>query len=129
MQHPEIPDKLYFQIGEVADLVQVEDHILRYWEQQFPVLRPKKRQSGHRMYTKRDIEIIFRIKELLYEDKFTVKGAKKRIWNEVHGRVKVTATPLNSENPNTAAPLPAIDFHHIISELESIETDLKKITK
>jgi len=63
-----IPDKLYFRIGEVARLTGVQPYILRYWESEFPLLQPKKSGTGQRLYRKRDIEIIFKVKELLYRD-------------------------------------------------------------
>ncbi len=72
-----IPDKLFFRIGEVSEIVGVEPHVLRYWESEFKILRPSRVGSKRRLYRKKDIELIFRIKELLYEKKFTIAGAKK----------------------------------------------------
>ena len=79
MSHPEIPDKLYFKIGEVADIVGVEAYVLRFWESEFPALSPKKTDSGHRVYRKKDVETVVRIKELLYERGYTIAGARKRL--------------------------------------------------
>jgi DNA-binding transcriptional MerR regulator len=79
---PEIPDKLYFRIGEVSDLLGVETHVLRYWESEFPVLAPKKSGTGHRLYRRKDVEILLRIKHLLYEKRFTIEGARQAMQAE-----------------------------------------------
>lgn len=78
-----IPEKLYFKIGEVCDLVGVQAHVLRYWETEFPQLSPQKNRSGQRSYRRKDVEISLRIKELLYEDMFTIAGARKRLQSEL----------------------------------------------
>jgi len=74
---PEIPGKLYFKIGEVSDLLGVEPYVLRYWETEFTVLSPKKSGTGHRLYRRKDVELLLRIKHLLYEKKFTIEGARQ----------------------------------------------------
>ena len=77
-----IPEKIYFKIGEVCDLVGVQAHVLRYWETEFSVLSPQKNKSGQRSYRRRDVEIALRIKQLLYQEMFTIAGAKKKIQSE-----------------------------------------------
>lgn len=79
MRTPPIPDKLFFKIGEVAELAGIEQHVLRYWEEEIDSLKPKKNKSGQRLYQKRDVELIFEIKHLLYAEKFTVAGARKKL--------------------------------------------------
>jgi DNA-binding transcriptional MerR regulator len=79
---PEIPDKLYFKIGEVAELLSVEPYVLRYWESEFPVLSPKKSGTGHRLYRRKDVELLLRIKHLLYEKRFTIEGARQSLQSE-----------------------------------------------
>ena len=74
---PEIPDKLYFKIGEVSELLAVEPYVLRYWESEFPLLSPKKSGTGHRLYRRKDVELLLRIKHLLYERRFTIEGARQ----------------------------------------------------
>ena len=74
---PEIPDKLYFRIGEVAGLLGVETYVLRYWETEFPTLAPKKSGTGHRLYRRKDVELLLKIKHLLYEKRFTIEGARQ----------------------------------------------------
>jgi DNA-binding transcriptional MerR regulator len=88
-----IPEKLFFKIGEVCELAGVQAHVLRYWESEFPMLAPQKNRAGQRVYRKRDVEMALRIKELLYEDQYTIAGAKKRLANELRGGHKVRAIP------------------------------------
>ena len=76
---PEIPDKLYFKIGEVSELLGLEPYVLRYWETEFPVLSPKKSGTGHRLYRRKDVELLLRIKHLLYEKRFTIEGARQSL--------------------------------------------------
>jgi DNA-binding transcriptional MerR regulator len=80
---PEIPDKLYFKIGEVSELLGVEPYVLRYWESEFPSLSPKKSGTGHRLYRRKDVELLLRIKQLLYEKRFTIEGARQTLQSEV----------------------------------------------
>ena len=78
-----IPEKIYFKIGEVCDLVGVQAHVLRYWETEFPQLSPQKNRSGQRSYRRKDVEISLRIKELLYDDMYTIAGARKKLQTEL----------------------------------------------
>ena len=75
----EIPDKLFFRIGEVCKIVEIEAFVLRFWETEFPNLAPQKSKSGHRVYKRKDIEMVLRIKELLYERGYTIAGARKQL--------------------------------------------------
>ena len=84
-----IPEKLFFKIGEVCELVGVQAHVLRYWESEFPMLAPQKNRAGQRVYRKRDVEIALRVKELLYEDQYTIAGAKKRLSTDLRGGGKL----------------------------------------
>ncbi len=76
---PELPDKLYFKIGEVARLVGVKPYVLRYWETEFRVLRPEKSQTRHRLYRRRDVETLLEIRRLLHDERYTIEGAKRRL--------------------------------------------------
>jgi len=78
-----IPDKLYFKIGEVAELTGVKPHVLRYWESEFGVFRPSKSRSNQRLYRRRDVELVLRVKDLLYNQGFTLAGAKKQLRSPV----------------------------------------------
>lgn len=100
MSSVDIPHKLYFRIGEVARIVGVKPYVLRYWESEFAVLRPEKTASGHRLYRRRDVEILLDIKRLLYDEKFTISGAKKRL-REV-GREGDAPLPVESAEQNQA---------------------------
>src|ERR1039457_5898529 len=78
---PEIPDKLYFRIGEVAGLLAVEPYVLRYWGTEFPGLPPKKSGTGQRLYRRKDVELLLKIKHLLYEKRYTIEGARQSLHN------------------------------------------------
>ena len=95
-----IPEKLFFKIGEVCDITGVQAHVLRYWESEFPMLAPQKNRAGQRTYRKRDVEMALRIKELLYEDQYTIAGAKKKLVGEIRGasKLKVVTPDMNGAN-------------------------------
>jgi DNA-binding transcriptional MerR regulator len=78
----EIPDKLYYRIGEVESITEVPAYVLRYWESEFKLLRPKKNPAGQRLYRRKDVDLVLRIKTLLYEERLTLEGAKKRLRGE-----------------------------------------------
>ncbi len=94
---PEIPDKLYFRIGDVARLCEVPAYVLRFWETEFPQLKPNKGGTGQRLYRKRDVEMALRIKSLLYDQGYTIPGARQVFKTEVKARETVAepfASPL-----------------------------------
>lgn len=76
---PILPEKIYFKIGEVSEIVGVEPYVLRYWETEFDLLKPSKAPSKHRLYKKRDVELLLDIKRLLYTEGFTIEGARKKL--------------------------------------------------
>ncbi len=78
-QTPEIPDKLYFRIGEVSRLLDVRPYVLRYWETEFPALAPKKSGTGQRLYRRKDVELLLSIKQLLYDRRYTIEGARRHL--------------------------------------------------
>ena len=94
-----IPNKLFFKIGEVCEITDTQPYVLRYWESEFPALAPAKNSSGQRIYRRRDIETVLRIKQLLYEEGFTIAGAKKRLEVELAGRPE-TPQSLAAEGVN-----------------------------
>jgi DNA-binding transcriptional MerR regulator len=75
----EVPDRLYFRIGEVSAITGVPPYVLRYWESEFPALQPRKSGGGQRLYRKRDVVLVLEIKKLLYQERYTVAGARKRM--------------------------------------------------
>lgn len=79
MSEAPVAPKEYYSIGEVCDLVGLKPHVLRYWESQFPALAPAKNRSGNRVYLRREIELIFLVKELLYQEKYTIEGARRKL--------------------------------------------------
>jgi len=85
---PEIPDKRYFTISEASELCKVKPHVLRYWEEEFPQLKPNKRTGNRRYYQAKDIELIRKIRELLYEQGFTISGAKAQLIEAMRERRK-----------------------------------------
>ena len=100
-----IPEKLFFKIGEVCELAGVQAHVLRYWESEFPMLAPQKNRAGQRVYRKRDVEMALRIKELLYEDQYTIAGAKKRLTNELRGGGKLKVVGAEEDGQPESAPV------------------------
>jgi len=107
-----IPDKLYFRIGEVATLCRLPAYVLRFWESEFPQLKPVKSSTGQRMYRKRDVESVLRIKQLLYDQGFTISGARQRLRAEN-----------KSDKTQTAIPFPA----QSAPELQHIRQGLREI--
>src|SRR5438309_1925535 len=105
---PEIPDKLYFKIGEVADLLGVEPYVLRYWETEFTQLTPKKSGTGHRLYRRKDVELLLRIKHLLYEKRFTIEGARQSLQTESPKSRAPRDTRKQQASLFTQDPLPEI---------------------
>ncbi len=103
-----IPEKLFFKIGEVCDITGVQAHVLRYWESEFPMLAPQKNRAGQRTYRRRDVEMVLRIKELLYEDQYTIAGAKKKLTNELRGASKLKVVTPEMSAQAAAAQTPQL---------------------
>jgi DNA-binding transcriptional MerR regulator len=108
----EIPERLYFRIGEVATLCQLPAYVLRFWETEFPQLKPIKSSTGQRMYRRKDVEGVLRIKKLLYEEGFTIAGARQHLRGE--GK---------SDKKQSALPFPV----HAVSDLKPIRQGLRDI--
>ena len=107
-----IPDKLYFRIGEVATLCHLPAYVLRFWESEFPQLKPVKSSTGQRMYRKRDVESVVRIKKLLYENGFTIAGARAQLREETKAERNQGALPF---------PVPSsVSVAHLRHELKEI---------
>jgi DNA-binding transcriptional MerR regulator len=117
-----IPNKLFFKIGEVCEITDTQPYVLRYWESEFPALAPAKNSSGQRIYRRRDIETVLRIKQLLYEEGFTIAGAKKRLEAEMAGRVE-TPAPVNE---TTGAP-PEASASDRVAALRQVREQLREI--
>ena len=123
MDDKRIPNKLFFKIGEVCELTDTQPYVLRYWESEFPMLAPAKNSSGQRIYRRRDIEIVLRIKQLLYDEGFTIAGAKKRIEAEIAGR---GLTPQPTPAPG-ATPALQPGESHVVEALKEVREGLRDI--
>jgi DNA-binding transcriptional MerR regulator len=102
-----IPNKLFFKIGEVCEITDTQPYVLRYWESEFQALAPAKNSSGQRIYRRKDIETVLRIKQLLYDEGFTIAGAKKRLEAEASGKGP-TPNSMAAETAPVAEPAPAV---------------------
>lgn len=127
---PFVPNKLYYKIREVCGIVGVEAHVLRFWETEFPTLSPPKSKSGQRTYRPKDIELLLRIKQLLYEEGFTIAGARKRLGAVSVPKAapsKVRSHPARRKPDSGTAPAGKPDrLNKVKSELENILTLLDR---
>lgn len=118
---PEIPNRLFFRIGDVADLAGLEAYVLRYWETEFPVLKPKKTSNGQRQYRRKDVEVVLEIKRLLYDEGYTIAGARKALKDKTRGKkVRTVAAPKRAAQGALFADPSA-------ETIEMIKKDLKEI--
>jgi DNA-binding transcriptional MerR regulator len=114
------PDKLFYKIGEVSKIVGVEPYVLRYWETEFPFLKPRKNKSGQRVYIKKDVELLLMIKRLLYQERYTIEGVRKRL-----GLVSVQAEPKPEPEQRKEIHQPARAIDHIKKRLREILSQLQ----
>jgi len=113
---PPIPGKRYFTIGEVSELCLVKPHVLRYWEQEFPQLKPIKRRGNRRYYQRHEVQLIRRIRQLLYGDGFTISGARNKL-----GSASATATPADTTQTSSArSTAPTAAVGDLIRELNEV---------
>jgi len=94
---PEIPNRLFFRIGDVAELAGLEAYVLRYWETEFPILKPKKTSNGQRQYRRKDVEVVLEIKRLLYDEGYTIAGARKALKDKTRGKKTRSVTPKRAD--------------------------------
>lgn len=118
---PFIPDKLYFRIGEVCEILGVEPHVLRFWETEFPMLAPHKSSSGQRNFRRKDVEVALRIKQLLRDEGFTIAGARKKLQLEMRGGAR-----LKIVTPEMAQSLTAGSQS---SRLDALTPEMRKTIK
>ena len=109
MQQRAIPNKLFFKIGEVCELAGVEPFVLRFWESEFPSLAPPKSKAGHRVYRRKDVQLVMKIKNLLYDRGFTIAGARKQL---------AKGTPLPQEDRDQVLARVRNDLRDILTLLE-----------
>jgi len=115
---PAIPAKRYFTIGEVSDLCGVKPYVLRYWEQEFTQLKPMKRRGNRRYYQHHEVLLIRRIRELLYEQGFTISGARNRLTELVH--VRADAPGMNDKEPDTAEFIDELAADEVSAQTEDV---------
>jgi len=122
-----IPEKIFFKIGEVCDIVEVQAHVLRYWETEFPMLSPQKNRSGQRSYRRRDVEIALRVKELLYEELYTTAGARKKLQSEMRETSRLKIVP--TEAPKKESFIKEVKPSEPVEEdlIEDYEADFDEI--
>lgn len=136
----QIPDKLYFKIGEVAKLIDVEPHVLRFWESEFPQISPSKSRTKQRLYKKDDVQTILTIRELLYEQKFTIEGARRRLKemkqlmkknkksDDSQISMEFAAEPKQEPAQQTAAALTP-NNKKLVSEIRSVLKEMDQVLK
>src|SRR5271170_5685715 len=120
---PEIPDKLYFRIGEVSRLAGIKPYVLRFWETEFSSLGPKKSGKGHRLYRRKDVELVLEIKRLLYDNRYTIEGARKYLDSRSR---ELGARAAAASAAKLSPPQPAL-FGDSALSLEAIRKELTEI--
>jgi len=115
------PDKLFYKIGEVSKIVGVEPYVLRYWETEFTFLKPRKNRSGQRVYIKKDVELLLEIKRLLYQERYTIEGVRKRLgFDVVQAEVKPDQDVPKKETRQSAGTVELVKkrLREILSQLQ-----------
>jgi DNA-binding transcriptional MerR regulator len=120
----EIPDRLYYRIGDVARLCGVETYVLRFWETQFPQLKPNKGGTGQRLYRRRELDIALRIKQLVHEEGYTIAGARQLLDNGSRNRTRQSALQLTSEKASSRAESTKAALLRIRTELRELANQL-----
>ena len=124
---PQIPDRLYFRIGDVSELLGVEPYVLRFWETEFPMLQPKKGSTGHREYKRKDVALLLEIKRLLYDEGFTIPGARKALKDKARSHRRKNASGELSQMSLIPPPSPVRPgLEKVKKELQEILAILKK---
>ena len=129
----QIPDKLYYKIGEVAKFTGVKTHVLRYWETEFKAIRPNKSRSNQRLYRKQDVELILHLKDLLYNQGFTIAGARKKLREKPDRKVAMPVEKITvkapAEDDQLALPLSGPVDMKLLKEIREDILQLKKSLK
>lgn len=127
---PEIPNRLFFRIGEVTKIAGVEAHVLRFWESEFPMLAPRKTPKGQRQYRRKDLETILAIKQLLYRDKYTIAGARRALRTNSAAAKRAGPEPAAAAPPEVAPAQSPQDGGKVSREgLAEIRSGLEQILK
>jgi DNA-binding transcriptional MerR regulator len=126
----EIPDKLYFRIGEVARLAGIKPYVLRFWETEFPSLGPKKSGTGHRLYRRKEVELVLEIKQLLHEKRYTIEGARKFLdarGRDARGKSELSRSASSKASSAKAAKVQGSLFDVPSPLLEAVRKELREI--
>ena len=115
------PDKLFYKIGEVSRIVDVEPYVLRYWETEFPFLKPRKNKSGQRVYIKKDVELLITVKSLLYQERYTIEGVRKRLGFASSGSEPKTERDIQKKDVRQ----PSRAIEHVKKRLREILSQLQ----
>jgi DNA-binding transcriptional MerR regulator len=122
-----IPDRLYFRIGEVSDLLHLPAYVLRFWETEFPQLKPTKSSTGQRMYRRREVELALRIRTLLYDEGFTIPGARQQLKVEAKPAKNQSALPFPKANGNNGLKRVRQELQEILTMLSAkVKADARK---
>lgn len=125
---PSIPAKRYFTIGEVAELCGVKPHVLRYWEQEFTQLRPMKRRGNRRYYQHHEVLMIRRIRDLLYDQGFTISGARNRLQDDPDGHEALEAQLIEDAVPDAGGAAPPVDIRPpVVLDARTMRKELNEI--
>lgn len=123
----DIPDKLYFRIGEVARLAGIKPYVLRFWETEFSSLGPRKSGTGHRLYRRKDVEMVLEIKRLLYEKRFTIEGARKYL--ETRGKSESAPRAKSAKAPRASHQTQGDLFQDSSAMLETVRQELRALAE
>lgn len=118
-QRPEIPDRMFFRIGDVSQIAGVETHVLRFWESEFPTLKPRKTSSGQRQYRRKDVETVLTIRDLLYGEGYTIAGARKALRSGATSKARPAAFK-DGDGASEELGVPKRALREIRSKLEQI---------
>lgn len=126
---PEIPNKLYFRIGDVSRIAGVKPYVLRYWETEFPSIGPKKSGSNHRLYRRKDVELILDIKRLLYQERYTIEGARKHLeaLSKAESSVRSTGNKTHKPPVLDIAPAPMVPAGTGRGLLDEVRDELRSL--
>ncbi|MGZ3687046.1 MAG: MerR family transcriptional regulator [Bdellovibrionota bacterium] len=120
----QIPDRLYFRIGDVAELIGVKPYVLRYWESEFPMISPQKSNTGQRVYRRSDVETVLMIKHLLYDERYSIEGARKRL-KELRREGELKTFKEETVAAHTGASVPS----ETIAELKEVAKELRTLAR
>jgi DNA-binding transcriptional MerR regulator len=123
-----LPDKLFFRIGEVSEIVGVKPHVLRYWEEEFGILKPMKTRGAHRQYRRRDVELALMIRELIHEEGFTIAGARRRMREMGHLEVRAQASSRGGRELELRAELLGLraELAGLLARVDALSSDLER---